>query len=191
MPEFISLIVLAALVNNVVFVQLLGVSWLFKGSNQLGPAVELALFTAVVFFLSTLIGGFVTTYILSPIGLSVFNVIVFLVVSAAISTVLATWVKQLYPLSYRRHSLLFPLAGGNSAIAGLALNNASENLTFLNILATSIGGAIGFGLALVGFAAMALRLSTSDIPAAFRGPPALVLSAGIAAMGFIGFAGLV
>jgi Na+-translocating ferredoxin:NAD+ oxidoreductase subunit A len=191
MSELISLIIAAALVNNLVFIQLLGVSCFFHFSNRLGPAIELALFTGVVFFLTSFAAQVIFQFILQPLGLEVFKLVCFLVISGTFSTVLAVLVREHFPLSYRGNYLLFHFAGGNSAVVGLALNNSFSELPFISIMVYSFGAALGFGLVIIGFAAMSLRLSTADVPVPFREAPILLLSAGIAAMGFLGFAGLV
>jgi electron transport complex protein RnfA len=191
MPEFISLILAAALVNNLVFVQLLGVSCFFTTSNRLGAAIELSLFTGIVFVVTSFIAHLVFNFLLHPLGLGIFKLIVFLLISGTVSTLLAIVVKDHFPLSYRSHQLLFHFAGGNSAVIGLILNNTYSNMLLAHTMAYSLGAAIGFGLVVVGFSAMALRLSTADVPSPFRGAPIMLLSAGIAAMGFLGFSGLV
>lgn len=191
MSELISLIVAAALVNNLVFIQLLGVSSFFSSSNRLGSAIELSLFTGAVFVLSSFVAQLLFRFLLQPLGLEVFKLVTFLFISGAISTLLAVIVKEHYPLSYRSNHLLFHFAGGNSAVVGLMLNNSLVSLPFFQVIAYSFGAAIGFGLVVIGFSAMSLRLSTADVPSAFREAPIMLLSAGIVAMSFLGFAGLV
>ncbi|MFT4863225.1 MAG: electron transport complex protein RnfA [Pseudohongiellaceae bacterium] len=191
MSELISLIIAAALVNNLVFVQLLGVSYFFGGSGRLNTAIELALFTGAVFLITTAVAQPLLRFVLQPLGLEVFKLVLFLVISGTTSTILALVVKEHFPLTYRSNHLLFHFAGGNSAIMGLLLNNSLHDLSFLQTLAYSLGAAIGFGLVVIGFSAMSLRLSSADVPFPFRQAPIMLLSAGIAAMGFLGFAGLV
>jgi electron transport complex protein RnfA len=191
MSDFISLILAAALVNNLVFVQLLGVSYFFSASNRLSAAIELSLFTGAVFLVSSFLAHLIFKFLLHPLGLDIFKLIVFLVLSGALSTLLAVIVRDNFPRSYRSNQLLFHFAGGNSAVIGLMLTNNFSNMSLLQTMTYSLGTAIGFGLVVVGFSAMGLRLSTADVPASFRGSPLLLLSAGIAAMGFLGFSGLV
>ncbi len=191
MSELISLIIAAALVNNLVFVQLLGVSYFFAGSSRLNTATELALFSGAVFMITTAVAQPLLRFVLKPLGLEVFDLLLFLVISGATSTTLALLVKEHLPLTYRRNHLLFHFAGGNSAIMGLLLSTSLHGLSFLQTLAYSFGGALGFGLVIIGFSAMNLRLSSADVPLPFRQAPIMLLSAGIAAMGFLGFAGLV
>ena len=149
------------------------------------------MFSGVVFVLTSLIAQPLLKVVLEPLGLEVFKLILFLLISGTISTVLAIAVKEHFPLTYRNNHLLFHFAGGNSAIIGLLLNDSLTKLSFLHAMYYSLGAAFGFGLVIIGFSAMSLRLSTADVPGAFRDAPIMLLSAGIAAMGFLGFAGLV
>ena len=191
MSELISIIVAAALVNNLVFVQLLGVSSFFQANNRLSTAVELSLFTGIVFVATSFTAQALFRLVLAPLGLDVFRLVLFLLISAATSTLLAVVVREHFPLSYRSHKWLFQFAGGNSAVIGLSLNNTLVTTSYFHTMAYSLGSAIGFGLVLVGFSAMGLRLSTADVPGAFREAPIMLLTAGIAAMSFLGLAGLV
>lgn len=193
MFEILSLIVAAALVNNLLFIQLLGVSSLSTVNQRLQPAFEIAGYTALVMIVSTTINQLLFWFLLAPLGLAVLKLVCFAVVSATISTVLAVLVREYYPLSARQQAFRFFLAGSNSAVIGVSLQQAAISASLSNFiysLATSIGTALGFALALIGFAALQLRLSISESPEAFSGNPVLLISAGIAAMSFLGFAGL-
>ena len=193
MSDIASLILAAALVNNVVFVQLLGVSAVANFSERLQPAIDIALFTAVVLILSATINQLLFWFILSPLGLEMLKLIVFIGISSILATVLARIVRENFKLTARQQPIGFYLAGINSAVVGVSLLNSSitPSLTnFLNTVAVSAGSALGFAFVLVGLGAIKIRLSTSDAPDAFRNNPIMLISAGIAAMSFLGFAGL-
>jgi|TARA_B110000879_G_scaffold100464_1_gene136225 electron transport complex protein RnfA len=193
MSDIASLILAAALVNNVVFVQLLGVSAVANFSERLQPAIDIAIFTAVVLILSSTINQLLFWFILSPLGLEMLKLIVFIGISSILATVLARIVRENFKLTARQQPIGFYLAGINSAVVGVSLLNSSitPSLTnFLNTVAVSAGSALGFAFVLVGLGAIKIRLSTSDAPDAFRHNPVMLISAGIAAMSFLGFAGL-
>lgn len=191
MSELISLIFAAALVNNLVLVQLLGVSSFFLGSQKLSATFELALYTTVVIVIGSSVNQIITTYLLEPLNLNFLRLITYLSVSTALSCLLATLMRENLPLSYRQQPLMFYFAGANSAVIGLSLVNSTSSLTFLESFFISIGAAIGFSMVLIAFSALRIRLSFSQPPGAFRGAPLLLITAGIAAMSFLGFAGLV
>jgi electron transport complex protein RnfA len=193
MSDIASLILAAALVNNVVFIQLLGVSAVANFSERLQPAIDIALFTAVVLVLSSTINQLLFWFVLSPLGLEVLKLIVFVVISSILTTVLAMIVRNNFNLTARQQPIGFYLAGINSAVVGVSLQNSSiaPSLTnFFNTVAVSAGSALGFAFVLVGLGAIKIRLSTSDAPDAFKDNPIMLISAGIAAMSFLGFAGL-
>lgn len=191
MSSLISIIVAAALVNNLALVQLLGVSSLFAFSNRLRAAVELALLSFPLLFLASFINLLWFRFVLQPLGLEFLQLLCTVLVAAALTGAMALLLRPRLPLTLRRHDLAFYLAGTNSAVIGLSLQNAVSLYTPLEAGAYSLGAAAGFALLLPAFAALRQRLEQSDLPAPFRGAPAYLLSAGIVAMSLLGFAGLV
>ena len=190
MTNFLSIVFATALVNNIILVQFLGVSSLFAYSNNLRNAIELALFSFVVLIVTSVINLLLFRFILHPLNLDFLNLIIFVLVSAAITSVLIHWLSRSLPLSLRRQSLEFYLLAGNGAIIGVSLSNTVNTLSLLQSVAYIFGAGLGFALLLVGFAALRQRLDYADIPAAFRGAPIHLISAGIVAMCLLGFAGL-
>jgi len=193
MSDIASLILAAALVNSAVFIQLLGVSAGANFSERLQPAIDIALFTAVVLILSSTINQLLFWFVLSALGLEMLKLIVFVVISSILTTVLAIIVRKNFKLTARQQPIEFYLAGINSAVVGLSLLNSSitPSLTnFFNTVAVSAGSALGFAFVLIGLGAIKIRLTTSDAPDALRNNPIMLTSAGIAAMGFLGFTGL-
>ena len=191
MTTFLSLIIAAALVNNVLLVQFLGVSSLFFSNNRLQNSIELAALNFIVLFLASVVNLLVFRILLLPLGLVFLKLVVFVSISSAITILLLKWVEIKFPLSLRQQKLPFYLAGGNSAVIGISLLNSLGSLSIAQAIATSLGTALGFSLLLVAFAALRLRLETADIPLPFRGAPIQLISAGIVAMILLGFAGLV
>ncbi len=191
MTNFLSIIIAAALVNNVVLVNFLGVSSLFAFSNRLQNAIELALISFIVLFSSAFINLLLFRYLLQPLGLEYLKLLCFVATSAGISSWLALLIGDKFPLSLRRYKLLLYLAGANSAVIGISLLSTVSLLSLGESFAYSLGSALGFALMIVAFAALRLRLETADIPGPFRGAAIQLVSAGIIAMCLLGFAGLV
>ena len=191
MSQFFGIIIAAALVNNLVLVQLLGVSALFSYSNNLRNAIELAWVSGSIMFASAVINLLVGRWLLVPLQLEFLQLILFVVVSASLAQLLFSQLAPRLPHSFRRLGLEFYLISGNSAIVGLSLLNMTSVRSIPDSITYSLGAAIGFGLLLVMFAALRERLDTADIPAPLRGAPIHLISAGIVAMCLLGFAGLV
>ena len=191
MANFLSIIVAAALVNNVMLVHFLGVSSLFTFSNRLQNAIELAIISFIVLFSASFLNLLLFKFVLAPLGLEFLKLLAFLCVSSAITTFLALLIQQKIPLSIGRQKLAFYLVGGNSAVIGVSLLSTVNVLSIGESFAYSLGAALGFASLLIAFAALRQRLDTSDIPAPFRGTAIHLVSAGIIAMCLLGFAGLV
>lgn len=190
MSQFLVIVVAAALVNNIVLVQLLGVSSLFAYSNSIRNAVELAWVSAIVMFTTAVANLCIDRWILTPLNLAFLQLILFVTISALFTGLLIRLVSTHWPRTMRRQGLEFYLVSGNGAIIGLALLNAGGLRSIGDNIAYSFGAALGFAFTLVMFAAIRERLATAAVPRAFRGAPIQLLSAGIVAMCLLGFAGL-
>lgn len=190
MSQFLSIIVAAALVNNVILVQLIGVSAFFAYTTSLRNAIELAWLSGAVMFVSATINLLLARWLLVPLDLEFLQLILFVGVSATLTSLLLTVLAARLPHSLRRQGLEFYLISGNSAVLGLALLNTVSLRSVVDCITYSLGAAVGFALALVLFAALRERLETAAVPAPFRGAPIQLISAGIVAMCLLGFAGL-
>lgn len=191
MSQFLSIIISAALVNNLAIVHLLGVSSLFSFSGRFQNAVEIALLSAVVMFLSATVNLLLYKFVLEPFGLEVLRLLTFLGVTSLITIAVLQGIQQKFPLSFRRQQLTFLLVAGNSAIVGVSIIAITRLGNLLEGIAFNLGSAAGFALIVIAFAALFERLETADVPLLFRGSAIQLVSAGIAAMCLLGFAGLV
>ena len=191
MTQIFSIIVAAALVNNMELIQSLGVSTLFAYSNRLRNAIELALVSFLVIFLASAINLILYRGLLAPLGLQYLALLCFVGVSSILTLLVLHSLEKYFPLSMRRQRLAFYLIAGNSSIIGLSLLNTASARSVVDCLAYSFGAAMGFALVLLAFTALRQRLDGADVPAPFRGAAIQLISAGIAAMCFLGFAGLV
>ena len=190
MTQIFSIIVAAALVNNMVLIQSLGVSSLFAYSDRLRNAIELALVSFLVIFLASAINLMLYRGLLTPLGLEYLALLCFVGVSSILTLLVLHSLEKKFPLSMRRQRLAFYLIAGNSSIIGLSLLNTASARSVVDCLAYSFGAAMGFALVLLAFTALRQRLDGADVPAPFRGAAIQLISAGIAAMCFLGFAGL-
>jgi electron transport complex protein RnfA len=174
-----------------VLIQSLGASSLFAYSNRLRNAIELALVSFLVIFLASAINLILYRGLLAPLGLQYLALLCFVGVSSILTLLVLHSLEKYFPLSMRRQRLAFYLIAGNSSIIGLSLLNTASARSVVDCLAYSFGAAMGFALVLLAFTALRQRLDGADVPAPFRGAAIQLISAGIAAMCFLGFAGLV
>jgi len=189
--EFLSIVVGAALVNNLVLVQVLGVSFFFSNTNKIQNAASLGLLSGGVIFCSSLFNFLVFRLILTPLGLQFLQLLAFVFISSCLTCALIIRLNKHFPFSFRRHGLSMLMVGGNSAVIGVSLLVNNANRGFSESFAYSLGAASGFALVLVLFAALKERLETSDVPLPFKGLAVDLISAGLVAMAFLGFAGTV
>ncbi|MBL4581985.1 MAG: electron transport complex subunit RsxA [Gammaproteobacteria bacterium] len=190
MTNYLSIIVAAALVNNLILIQLFGVSSLFYATKRLPQAIEFALFNFVVLFLSLIINLSIYRLILVPLHLEFFRLIVFVATSALLTTLFLHLVTRHFPFSARQQGLLLFLIGGNSAVLGATLSSSTSVLGLSESIAYSFGAALGYSLMIVGFAALRMRLELADVPAPFQGHAIQLITAGLVAISLLGFAGL-
>lgn len=191
MATLFSTIIAAALVNNLALVQLLGVSTFFSASRQFSAAAELALLSFLVLFPAACINLLLQALVLEPLHLEFLRLFLFVAVSAGITGLLARQLVSVFPLLARRHIRAVLLMCSNSAVIGLSFLQGSSLSSLPMKLVYSFGAAAGFSMSLLLFAALRQRIDQGSSPAALRGIPLYLISAGIASMALLGFAGLV
>ncbi|MEX0965455.1 MAG: Rnf-Nqr domain containing protein [Pseudohongiellaceae bacterium] len=190
MTNTLTIIIAAALVNNLILIQLLGVSSLFYATKRLPQAIEFGLFNFAVLFLTALLNSALYHYVLLPLNLTFLRLTVFVTVSGLIATALLQILKNHFPLTARQQGLLILLSGGNSAVLGTTVLNTSSAYNLSENIAYGFGAALGYSLVIIGFSALRTRLESADIPAPFRGNAIQLITAGLVAISLLGFAGL-
>ena len=190
MTNTLSIIIAAALVNNLILIQLLGVSSLFYSTKRLPQAIEFALFNFVVLFAASITNLFLYRFVLIPLHIEFLRLVIFVGTSALLTTALLGIISARLPITARQQGLLLFLTGGNSAVLGATLLSSNSILGFSENIAQNFGAALGYSLMIVGFAAVRLRLESSDIPAPFRGSAIALITAGLVTISLLGFAGL-
>ena len=186
----LSIIIAAALVNNIILVQLLGVSSLFYATRRLSQAIEFALFNFAVLFLASTANTILYRYLLEPLNLEFLRLVLFVVTSALLTTFFLQLLARRLPLTLRQQALLLFLTGGNSAVLGTSLLSTGSALALGESITNSFGAALGFALVIIGFAALRMRLEVADIPVPFRGSAIALITAGLVTISLLGFAGL-
>ena len=190
MTNYLSIIIAAALVNNLILIQLLGVSSLFYSTKRLPQAIEFALFNFVVLFAASITNLFFYRFVLIPLHIEFLRLVIFVGSSALLTTTLLRIISARLPITARQQGLLLFLTGGNSAVLGATLLSSNSSLDFSENIAQNFGAALGYSLMIVGFAAVRLRLESADVPAPFRGSAIALITAGLVTISLLGFAGL-
>ncbi|MDH3916338.1 MAG: electron transport complex subunit RsxA [Chromatiales bacterium] len=191
MTELASILVATVLVNNFVLVKFLGLCPFMGVSRKLETATGMALATTFVLTLAAVCSYLVNAYLLQPLDLEYLRTIAFILVIAAVVQFTEMVVEKTSPLLHQVLGIYLPLITTNCAVLGVALLNIQESHSFLESLVYGLGAALGFSLVMVLFAGIRERLAAADVPAPFRGASIALITAGLMALGFMGFAGLV
>jgi electron transport complex protein RnfA len=188
----ILLILLSSiLVNNFVLSKFLGICPFLGVSKRVETAVGMGMAVTFVMALASVISYLVHYYILVPMKIEYMQTIAFILVIAALVQLVEMALQKLVPSLYSALGVYLPLITTNCAVLGVAIINITENYTLIQTLTNGIGAAIGFTLAIVLFAGIRERLELADIPEAMKGFPVALISAGLMALAFYGFSGLV
>jgi len=190
MLAYLSIIVTAIFVNNIVFAQFLGICPFLGVSKKLSSATGMGAAVTFVMLLATLVTWLLQIYILNPLGLAYMQTIVFILVIAALVQMLEIILKKIAPALYQALGVFLPLITTNCAVLGVAILVIQKGYNLGESLVYAIATAIGFTLALVIFAGIREKLAIIDVPAPMRGVPIALICAGMLALAFMGFAGI-
>jgi electron transport complex protein RnfA len=179
----------AALVNNFVLAQLLGVCPFVSGSQRVEGAIGMGLAMGLVLTLASGAAQLADRYLLRPYELEHLRLFPLLAAIGAAVAVAELVIRRFAPVLQRLLGVYVPLVATNCAVLGVALINTSASRSFVAALFYGAGAALGFGLVLTLFAGLRERVAAADVPAAFRGAPIAFVTAGILSLGFLAFAG--
>ena len=189
MGELLLIALGAALVNNFVLVQMLGVCPFIGGSQRVESALGLSLAMGLVLTVAAGATQLVDRYLLRPYELEYLRLLALLLVIGLVVGVIDLAIRRFSPLLQRVLGLYVPVVATNCAVLGVALINTAASRSFVAALFYGTGAAVGFGLALTLFAALRERVVLADVPIAFRGAPITFMTAGILSLAFMAFAG--
>jgi electron transport complex protein RnfA len=189
--KLFQLIVAASLINNFVFTRFLGLCIFFGVSKKMETAVGMSITFTAVMVISSALSWVVFKFIMVPLQLEFLKIIVFIGIIAAFVQSADTIMKKVSPSLYYKLGIYLALITTNCIILAVPLINSGEGYTFLESMAFGLGSGIGFALALVIMASIREKLELADIPAPFRGLPISFIVAGLIALAFTGFSGLI
>jgi electron transport complex protein RnfA len=189
MGELLLIALGAALVNNFVLVQMLGVCPFIGGSQRVEGAIGLSLAMALVLTVAAGASQLVDRYLLRPNDLEYLRLFALLLVIGLAVGLIELAIRRLSPVLQRVLGIYVPVVATNCAVLGVALINTAASRSFVAALFYGTGAAVGFGLAVTLFAALRERVALADVPVAFRGAPITFVTAGILSLAFMAFAG--
>ena len=189
--EYMLLVLSAILVNNILLAQFLGNCPFLGVSQKMGTATGMAMAVIFVLTLAGAITWMVQWYLLVPFELDYLQTIAFILVIAALVQFVEIVLQKTAPALYQALGIFLPLITTNCAVLGVAIINIQKDFDFFHTLIFSFASAVGFGLALVLFAGMRERFALSRMPKVLQGTASGLITAGLMALAFQGFKGLI
>jgi electron transport complex protein RnfA len=191
MTQFILLMVSAILVNNILLLRFLGNCPFLGVSRRMDTATGMGLAVIFVLTLAGMITWLVYHYLLVPLSLEYLRTIAFILVIAALVQFVEMVIQKTAPPLYEALGIYLPLITTNCAVLGVAIINIDEHYDLITAIFFSFASACGFSLALVLMAGLRERFALVAIPRPFEGTAIGLVTAGLMALAFSGFAGLV
>ena len=190
LSELLIIAIGSALVSNVVLSQFFGLCPFLGVSKQLKTASGMGMAVIFVITLSSLVAGVIYKYLLVPFDLEYLKTIVFILVIAALVQFVEMFLKKSIPALYESLGVYLPLITTNCAVLGTALTNVQEEYSILYGVVNGFATAAGFAIAICILAGIREKMRYNEIPKPFRGMPIVLITAGLMAIAFCGFSGL-
>lgn len=190
MTSYLLILISTVFVNNIVMVKILGLCPFMGVSKKLEAAISMGAATTFVLTLASGSSYLIDHFLLAPFHLEYLRTLSFIVVIAGIVQFTEIVIQKTSPVLHQVLGIYLPLITTNCAVLGIPLLNVQEKHNFIESLFFGMGGAIGFTLVLVLFAAIRERLDGADIPGIFKGSAIAMITAGLMSLSFMGFSGL-
>ena len=191
MGELIIIFIGSMLVSNVVLSQFLGICPFLGVSKKVETALGMGGAVIFVITIASAIASIIYKFLLEPFQITYLQTIVFILVIAGLVQFVEMALKKMMPALYASLGVFLPLITTNCAVLGVALTNVQKEYTILQSIVNGLGTAVGFTVAIVLLAGIRERIEDNDIPESFKGSPIVLVTAGLMAIAFCGFAGLI
>lgn len=191
MKIMLSILLTGILTENFILAKFLGICPFLGVSKKLNTAVGMSAAVIFVMLLSTAVTYPINAKLLVPNDLEYLQTIVFILVIAALVQLVEIILKKYIPALYNALGIYLPLITTNCAVLGVVLINVENNYNFGQSMMRSLGGGLGFMLAMVMFAGVRERLESCDVPKFLQGLPITLIAASLTSVSFLGFSGVV
>ena len=191
MTHYLLIFVAAVFVNNVVLSQFLGICPFLGVSKKVDTAAGMGAAVTFVLALATMCTFLLQRFVLEPLDMVYMQTIAFILVIAALVQMVEIILKKVSPALYQALGVFLPLITTNCCVLGVAILVIQKEFNLMESVVYAVSIALGFSLALVVFAGIREQLARTELPPSMRGIPIALISAGILAMAFMGFSGMV
>ena len=189
--EYVIIFIAAVFVNNIVLSQFLGICPFLGVSKKVDTAIGMGTAVTFVLTISTILTFLIQKYLLDPFGLAYLQTIIYILIIASLVQMVEIVLKKVSTALYQALGVFLPLITTNCAILGVAILVIQKEYNLLQSIVFAFSTALGFAFALIIFAGIREQLARTNIPPALQGMPIALITAGLLAMAFMGFAGIV
>ncbi len=189
--SLLLIIVGSALVNNIILSQFQGLCPFLGVSKKTDTAVGMGVAVIFVITLSSFVTSLIYKFVLVPLDVTYLQTIAFILVIAALVQFVEMFLKKSIPSLYQALGVFLPLITTNCAVLGAALTNVQSGYGIIESVFNGIGTAVGFTIAIVLLSSIRESIADNDIPFTFKGSPIVLITSGLMAIAFMGFAGLI
>ncbi len=191
MVGLILIFIAASITNNFVLTYFLGICPFIGVSNKVESAIGLGVATTFVMTMAATVTWLIYHYILVPFNLVFLQYVTFIIVIASFVQFVEMFIRKVSPPLYKALGIFLPLITTNCAILGLTLFMILRNYSFLESVIFGLGAGVGFTIALVVMAGIREELVFSDVPEPLKGAGITLIIAGMLALAFMGFGGII
>lgn len=188
--ELLVILISSSLISNVVLSQFLGLCPFLGVSKKINTAAGMGAAVIFVITLASAVAGLIYKYVLEKLGITYLQTIVFILVIAALVQFVEMFLKKFMPALYQALGVYLPLITTNCAVLGVALTNVQKNYGILAGVVNGFATSLGFTISIIILAGIREKMEYNDIPAPFKGMPIVLVTAGLMAIAFCGFSGL-
>jgi len=189
--ELIAIFLGMAIINNFILARFLGLCPFFGVSKKLGNAISMGFAVTLVMLIASVATWIINNYILIPFGVEYMNIIMYILVIAALVQMIELFIKRTNLTLYNALGIYLPLITTNCAVLGITLINAKESYSLLESIVASLGGGVGFLLVLIIMSGIREKLEVADTPRSMRGLPVAMLVGMLLGLTFFGFGGMI
>jgi len=189
--ELVAIFISAILINNFVLYYFLGICPFLGVSKKIDSAFSMGLAVTFVMTITAVVSWVINHWILIPHELDYLKIVSFILVIASLVQLVEMFIRKISPPLYQALGIYLPLITTNCAIMGLALLAALRDYGFVETVIFGFGSGLGFTLAIIIMAGIREQLDLADVPAPLKGPAIALIVAGIMALAFMGFVGMI
>jgi Na+-translocating ferredoxin:NAD+ oxidoreductase subunit A len=191
LTKLFELVISSSLVNNFVFTWFLGLCIFFGVSKKMETAIGMSVTFTAVILISSAMSWLVYNYLMIPLGIEFLMIIVFIGIVAGLVQGSDTIMRKVSPGLYHKLGIYLALISTNCIILAVPLMNVGNHYNFIESMAFALGSGLGFSLAMIIMASIREKIELSDVPGPFKGLPMAFIIAGMIALAFTGFSGLI